>query len=115
MAGTAGIILSIELSRTRFSFHHMAAFVFPGIHYANGGRLATNGVDVRLTGRIWKLYFDGTGTSSRSKLNPEQRSHVIRSSSANGGIYFWQKLLNDNLELKIGFRGDMSRFARRIV
>ncbi len=81
------------------------SFVFPGIQYSNGGKLITNGVDVTLRGRIWKLYLEGTGTYVAQQNESGTTLARYPKLSANGGIYFWQKLLNDNLELKIGFKG----------
>ncbi|MBI5471041.1 MAG: TonB-dependent receptor [Ignavibacteriae bacterium] len=81
------------------------SFLFPGVQYTNGGRLITNGVEVNLKGRVWVLYIDGAGTFITQQNESGSILTRYPRFSANGGIYFWQKLINDHLDLKIGFRG----------
>lgn len=78
--------------------------IFPWMTFANGPRVATSGVELKLGVRVWLLYLEGTGTymvqtsgGSSTQLYPKLW--------ASGGIYFWRTLLNDKLELKTGFRG----------
>ncbi|MDL1891346.1 TonB-dependent receptor [Sphingobacteriales bacterium CHB3] len=79
--------------------------VFPGIHFVNGDRRITNGVEGKLTWRFWLLYIDGTATFLTQQDGGGNTLAIYPKLSASGGIYLWQKLLNDNLNLKIGFKG----------
>lgn len=79
--------------------------IFPRIEFANGGKLATNGVEMKLLARLWVLTLEGTGMFL---LQQDESGAMLDRSprlSANGGIYYWQHLFNNNLNLKIGLRG----------
>jgi outer membrane receptor protein involved in Fe transport len=87
-------------------------FVFPGVTFAHGDRIMTHGIEAKLKARVWLLYLEGTilflqqtDTGDTSIL---RYPHVV----ASGGVYFWQKLLEDNLDLKIGFRGRFQSSSR---
>jgi len=79
-------------------------FVFPGVWFGNGPDLNTDGISINGRLRFWVLSLEGTATYS------VQRSSGVRIDDlpqvfADGGIYFWDSLLNDKLELKAGARG----------
>lgn len=78
--------------------------IFPRVQFTNVGKVATNGVEATIKARLWLLYFEGVGTFLTKKSGGISDNHFPKF-SGNGGIYFWRKLLNDNLELKTGFRG----------
>lgn len=80
-------------------------FVFPGVHFINGDKRITNGVEGSLSWRFWLLHLDGTATYLSQQDGGGNTLAVYPKLSAQGGIYFWQKLLDDNLDLKIGFKG----------
>ena len=82
-----------------------SGFVFPGINFANGSKLITNGVEAKLAWHVWVLYLEGTGTFITQQDDAGTTLARYPKLSANGGLYFWQKLLNGNLDLKIGFKG----------
>lgn len=79
-------------------------FVFPGIEFANGTTLFTNGIEAHLSARVWVLTVEGTGMFLTQKNASGILSRYPRY-SANGGIFYWQRLLDDRLELKVGFMG----------
>ena len=79
-------------------------FVFPGVEFGNGTTVFTNGIEARLRARVWVLAVEGTGMFITQKDGRGTLSRYPRY-SANGGIYYWQRLLHDRLELKVGFRG----------
>lgn len=80
-------------------------YIFPGIEFANGNKLITNGIETRLRARVWVLVAEGTGMFITQQDEGGTSLTRYPRYTASGGIYFWQRLLNDNLELKIGFRG----------
>lgn len=81
------------------------AYVFPSVEFSNGGKLITNGVEMKLNARIAWLALDATGTFITQQ--DENSSSLARypKLSARGGIYYWNRILNDKLSLKIGLRG----------
>ena len=79
-------------------------FVFPGILFTNVDKITTNGIEARITIRWWLFYLDGVGTYLVQKSGGTKISSYPKF-SANGGIYFWNTLVNKKLDLKIGFRG----------
>ena len=81
-----------------------SGFVFPGILFTNVDKITTNGIEARIAIRWWLFYLEGVGTYLVQKSGGTKISSYPKF-SANGGIYFWNKLVNDNLDLKIGFRG----------
>ena len=82
-----------------------SGYVFPGVEFTNGDKIVTNGIEAALQWRIWLLYFEGTGMFITEKEGSGAALERYPKFSANGGVYFWQKLLNGNLDLKIGFKG----------
>lgn len=77
---------------------------FPSMVIGNIDKVTTNGVEAKLHWRFWVLALEGTGTFIIRKTQ-EGTLQDFPKTSANGGIYFWQTLLNNKLELKTGFRG----------
>jgi len=77
---------------------------FPSMVIENIDKITTNGVEANLQWRFWVLALEGTGTIIIRKTR-EGSLQDFPKTSANGGIYFWQTLLNNKLELKTGFRG----------
>jgi len=80
-------------------------FIFPGVEFANGDKLITNGIEAKMRARVWVLVVEGTGMFIIQKDQDGTSLTRYPRYTANGGVYFWQRLLNDNLELKVGFRG----------
>lgn len=85
-------------------------YVFPGITYTNGDRLITSGIEAKLKARVWLLFLEGTALFTTQRDAGDTSIVRFPELAASGGIYFWQKLLEGNLDLKIGFRG---RFQSR--
>ena len=81
-----------------------AVHVFPSLEFANVPKIVTNGFELKVGMRVWKLFLEGTGTymvQTSGGLNTQLFPKVW----ANGGVYYWNTLLNDKLELKVGFKG----------
>ena len=78
--------------------------VFPGVLFSNVGTVTTTGVEAKLTARFWVLSLDGVGMYVMKKVGGTRDRHLPEL-SGNGGVYYWNKLLNDDLELKVGLRG----------
>jgi iron complex outermembrane receptor protein len=81
-----------------------SGFVFPGILFSNVDKTTTDGIEARIAIRWWLIYLDGVGTFLVQKSGGNKIISYPKV-SANGGIYFWNKILDDKLDLKIGFRG----------
>ena len=79
-------------------------YVFPSFSITNGGSIATNGIEARLRTRIWMLYIEANGTYLIQRQGEADLANLPKL-ALSGGVYFWNKLLNDHLELKTGFRG----------
>ena len=78
-------------------------FVFPGVAMTNGADLVNRGFDFRFWLRVWFLYVEGTGLYlSRSSDSPVTAEYP--EFSATGGLYFWEHLFGNHLNLKTGFR-----------
>ena len=88
-------------------FAYNPSRIFPGVLFENVGTVETNGVEASLKARLWVLYFEGVGTYVIKKTGGARDRHIPEL-SGNGGVYFWQKLVGDHLDLKTGFR---SRFV----
>lgn len=80
-------------------------YVFPGLEFSNGARLTTNGIEVKLLARIWKFHADGVALIITQQDQAGNSLSTYPKFTASGGIYYWQKLLNDALDLKIGLKG----------
>lgn len=79
-------------------------FVFPGVAITNGADVVNTGFDVRFWLRVWFLSIEGTGLYlSRSSDSPVTKEYP--EFSATGGLYFWDRLFDNHLNLKAGFRG----------
>ncbi len=78
--------------------------IFPALEFANVPRVVTNGVEAKVGIHVWVLYLEGTGTYLL-QTSGGYDTQLYPKISANGGIYYWNTLLNDKLELKLGFRG----------
>jgi iron complex outermembrane receptor protein len=81
-----------------------SGFVFPGVFFTNIDKVTMNGVEAKLAARLWVLYLDGVATYIIKNSNGARDRHLPEL-SGNGGVYYWSKLLNDDLELKVGLRG----------
>jgi len=80
-------------------------FIFPGYTILNGPRLRTRGIEATLRLRIGFLYAEGTGAWLEQKEEvQEEAREVYPKFFGHGGIYFWDTLLEERLELKTGFR-----------
>lgn len=81
------------------------AYVFPALEFAHGGKLITNGFELKLNARFAWLVMEGTGTF----ITQQDENGAILARypklSARGGIYYWNRILNDKLNLKVGFKG----------
>jgi outer membrane receptor protein involved in Fe transport len=81
-----------------------AAHVFPSLQFTNVSRVASNGVEAKVGLKVWVLYLEGTGTYM-IQTSGGSDTHLYPKTWASGGIYYWNRLLDDKLELKVGFRG----------
>jgi outer membrane cobalamin receptor len=79
-------------------------YVFPTFSVANGASIATNGMEARLRLRVWMLSIEGIGTYV-TQVQGDNTLRDLPKLSVSGGIYFWNTLLNNHLNLKTGFRG----------
>ncbi len=82
-----------------------SGYVFPGVTFINGGKLISNGIEAKLTWRVWLLHAEGTGMFITQHDEAGTTLFRYPKYSLQGGVYFRQKLLDDNLDLKIGFKG----------
>ena len=80
-------------------------FVFPGVLFTNTGRITTEGVEARIALRLWILYIEGTATYLIQRDNGGTTLDQFPRLVGNGGIYFWNKVLKNKLEIKVGIRG----------
>lgn len=87
-------------------------FVFPGVTFTNGDKLITSGIEGKLKARVWLLYLEGTALFVTQSDAGDTSIFRYPQLVASGGIYVWQKLLEDNLDLKIGFRGRFQSSSR---
>jgi outer membrane cobalamin receptor len=78
--------------------------VFPTLAIANINKVTTNGVEATLDWRFWVLAIEGNGTLLLQKTREGTLRDFPRT-AATGGVYFWQTLLDNKLDLKTGFRG----------
>ena len=78
--------------------------VFPTLEFVNVPRVITHGIEARVGMHVWVLYLEGTGTYLLQTTGGND-TRLYPKISANGGIYYWKTLLNDKLELKVGFSG----------
>lgn len=86
--------------------------IFPKLEFVNGEKLVTNGVEVKLRARFWVLALEGSGMFLLQQDEAGRRLDWHPRLVANGGVYYWQRLLNDRLELKVGVRGRYTSGSR---
>ena len=77
---------------------------FPGVRFSKGEKITAHGVEASIAFQLWVLYFDGVATYIMQKTDGVDLA-LYPKLSANGGVYFWKRILNDNLDLKVGLRG----------
>ncbi len=78
--------------------------IFPRINFVNGGKLITNGIEAAFACNVWVFSLEGTGTFITQQDQSGTTLARYPKLSANGGVYYKHKLINDNLDLKIGFK-----------
>ncbi len=78
--------------------------VFPGVLFSNSGTVTSNGIEASARLRFWVLTLEGTATYIVQRSHDSTLSEYPKL-SANGGVYFWNTLLNNSLDIKVGFRG----------
>lgn len=81
-----------------------SAHIFPALEFTNIPRIVTNGFEARVGIHVWVLYLEGAGTYLLQTSGGHD-TQLYPKISANGGIYYWSTLLNNRLELKVGFSG----------
>ncbi len=81
-----------------------STYVFPGVTYSNGSEIMTEGIEATLGIRFWHLYVDGQATALVRKSGGAQLKDLPQAYGT-GGLYYWDSLLKNNLELKAGVRG----------
>jgi outer membrane cobalamin receptor len=77
---------------------------FPTFAVGNGAAIASNGVNVNVDLRVGVVALEGNAeyivrTQAGTRIDDVPRLW------AHGGVYYWNKLLHDNLELKTGVSG----------
>jgi outer membrane receptor protein involved in Fe transport len=86
------------------SYSTPSIHVSPALAFTNVPQVVTSGIEAKVGLRIWVVYLEGVGTymiQSSGGFDTQLFPHVW----ANGGIYYWKKLLKGKLELKVGFKG----------
>jgi hypothetical protein len=107
---------SESLGRARLSYFHrivdnpllalpQAGPAFPGVHFTNGAATRIQGLDLRTGIRIGFLWFDGSVLIIPRASGADVVQQAYPQLTARGGIFYRQALLEDKLDLKIGFRG----------
>jgi outer membrane cobalamin receptor len=81
-----------------------AAHIFPSLEFVNVPKVVSNGFEAKIGVRVWELYIEGTGTYM-IQTSDGFSTQLFPKIWANGGIYYWNTLLNHKLEFKVGFRG----------
>jgi outer membrane cobalamin receptor len=79
--------------------------VFPGVHFANAGRVTTQGLEAKVSLLLRWLELEGTATYLTQQDNDGTTLQRYPKFSASGGIYYRNKLFQNELEIKVGFRG----------
>jgi len=92
-----------------------ANFVYPGIHFLNGDRRTTNGIEASIRLRLWLLYLEGTGTYIVQREAGGTTLEEVPGLTARGGVYFWNTLFQNHLEIKAGFRGKYASSSRGLL
>jgi outer membrane cobalamin receptor len=81
-----------------------SGFVFPGIQFANREKITNNGADFHIRFRPAHLLIEASGTyliQDQGGTSPDE----FPAFSGTGGVYFWDRILDDHLGLKAGARG----------
>ncbi|MEK9138724.1 MAG: TonB-dependent receptor, partial [Bacteroidota bacterium] len=78
--------------------------IFPALQFTSVPKVVTNGVEMKVGIRVWVLYLEGTATYL-IQTSGGFDTQLFPRLMAIGGVYYWNKLLDDKLEFKIGFRG----------
>jgi outer membrane cobalamin receptor len=86
------ILPMVSTSRTPFSSETLAT----------EDRFKISGISAKATVRWWVLFAEGTAQYITQETQSE---YSLPRLTASGGIYYWNKLVNDHLDLKVGFRG----------
>ncbi|HCV43656.1 MAG TPA: hypothetical protein DGH68_09245 [Bacteroidetes bacterium] len=85
-------------------YQTQVASPFPTLEFTTQPKIIMNGFEVKLGVRFWVLYLEGVGTylvQTSDGINTQ----LFPRAWANGGIYYWNTLFQNKLELKVGFRG----------
>ncbi|MFN0158453.1 MAG: TonB-dependent receptor [Bacteroidota bacterium] len=81
------------------------AHIFPALEFVHADKRTTQGVEIRAALKVWVLSIDGVASYLRRTESTGLHSENYPEFSGSGGIYYRNKLLNDNLDLKVGFKG----------
>ena len=81
------------------------SFVFPGMLFANGERIMTNGVEAKVDLQFWYISLEGVTTYLSQVKNGDLTLEEFPKLSARGSVSFRGKILKDRLELRTGFQG----------
>jgi outer membrane cobalamin receptor len=79
--------------------------IFPSLEFANAGRIRTEGIEAAFRLRFWVLTVDGTGTYVTRKDQDGTRLGTAPRVSGQGGLYYWNTVLDGHLTIKAGVRG----------
>jgi outer membrane cobalamin receptor len=79
-------------------------YAFPTFAIENGANIATNGIEARFRLRLWVLSLEGVGTYLLQSEGGTKLQDLPKF-ALSGGVYYWNKPLENRLELKAGFRG----------
>ena len=88
------------------------SYVFPGIHFANGERIATNGIEAKANLQIWHISLEGVATYLSQGRSDGSTLEDYPKLSARGSVSFRGRILHDRLELRTGFQGRYSSSQR---
>jgi hypothetical protein len=80
-------------------------FVFPGISLSQGGVQEFVGLDGTLTLRIWDLTLEAAGMALYARDATGSGTKFVPTGSGRAGLFYWQKLFSDVLNLKAGVQG----------
>ena len=99
LQGSAGIFFRRVESPILFT-PAGSATPFPSYSIVNGDAQSTAGLDLRLRLRIWSLVLEAAALWLRQDAGG--RLSIYPEWSGTGGLYFWESLFDDHLELKTG-------------
>lgn len=78
--------------------------VFNHLFFRNGERTVTEGLETRLSARVWRISLEGTATYVVQRRGGTTLPDLPKMFGA-GGAYYWSKHFDDALEIKTGFSG----------